>query len=199
MENSVGNRHARPSVWRALRTGACGALAIVCLGSAWTPAQEAPNAGGVPPEQQQRIDALKAKGPGTSLTILPVRIGAEAWDRLTEVVGTFLEKQGLQSIELGKAAFKPEDKADMARLAVSLGEFVRKIPVDADYILYADYRFNPENWEQGYVHFIVCDRKGEWVLAELANSHHPDYQSIEPISREDCDQLLVKRLGNCLK
>ena len=46
---------------------------------------------------------------------------------------------------------------------------------------------------------IVCDRKGEWVLTELSNSDHPDYQSIKPTSMEDCDKILVKRLSGYLK
>ena len=65
--------------------------------------------------------------------------------------------------------------------------------------LYADYVFNPQNSEQGLVHFVVCDRKGEWVIVDMQNSHHPDYQSIGIISRDRCDQLLVKRLEGCLK
>ena len=49
------------------------------------------------------------------------------------------------------------------------------------------------------MHFVVCDRKGEWVIVDLQNSHQPDYQSIGVISRERCDQLLVKRLEGYLK
>jgi len=45
----------------------------------------------------------------------------------------------------------------------------------------------------------VCDRKGEWVIAELANSHHPDYRSIKPTSQEDCNALLVSRLTRYLR
>lgn len=343
----------------------------------------------ISPEQQKRLDAMKARGVDGSLTVLPVRIGGECWDRLTEVVGTFFEKQGLQNIELGKTEFKPDEKSDLERVAASLGEFVRKnpvttdyalyaeyigtgpgkldelravvvdkngalvwadrqtaqdsdfkrhqadnamtmsillvdrlgpqlglndqtrkaakpgkmaaimaerggippenetaplpgrlqemkkagsdatlivfsprirvaenatetgnaadlakaindaglcqaraaqrtlllkasqedpneakvmwdlarefrevvkkIPVDADYVLYADYRFNPQHWEQGFVHLIVCDRNGEWVVTAIQNSHHPNYQSIKPTSKEDCDQILVKLLKDSLK
>ena len=49
------------------------------------------------------------------------------------------------------------------------------------------------------MHFVVCDRKGEWVIADMQNSHHPDYQSIGIISRARCDQLLVRRLEGYLK
>lgn len=364
------------------------ALVVIVAGPSAVAANAASDQRGLPPEQQKRMEAMKTKGPDASLTILPVRIGGKCWDRLTEFVGVLHEEQGLKNIELGKTEFKPGDKIDMQRLAVSLGEFIRKNPIttdyalyaeyngtgagldelravvvdkagapvwadrqtpqdkafkrlqagnaetmsrllverlgpqlglheqtkqaakpgkmaaimaersgmppenetapmpgrqkemmkamsnatlvvfsprvrvadkateaagaadlakaindaglckaepakqspllkasqedpneakvmwnlarefrdyvkknptDADYVLCADYRFNPQQWQAGFVHLIVCDRKGEWVLTELANSDHPDYQSIKPTSREDCDKLLVKRLEGYLR
>ncbi len=341
------------------------------------------------PEQEKRIELLTSKGPGASLTILPVSLAGRPFDRVTEVVGVLLEQEGLKKIELGKTVFKPDDKADLEHLAVSLGEFVGKNPItteyalyaeyngtrqtglvelravvvdktgalvwaerqtpkdkaferreagnpmgmsvllgdrlrplfalneetkkaakpgkmaaigakrsglppenertplpgrqeemkkampdailmvlparvgmadeaaeagsaadlakvvndaglckaeaakqsrsleaskpdpnemkilwdlardfrdyarenptDADYVLKAHYVFNPQHWKQGFVHFIVCDRKGEWVIVDMQNSHHPDYQSVKPTSREDCDRILLKRLRSYLK
>ena len=338
----------------------------------------------VSPEQQTRLDLMKSEGPNVSLTILPMRIGGNPWDRLTEFAGSLLEQQGLKNIELGKTVFDPGNQTDMEQMTVSLGEFVKKNPittgyalygefngkggvdelrailvdksgalvwsdrltqqdkawkggdlmvcctvlaerlapqfglneqtakaaqpgkmsaimaersgqppenetaplagrleemkkampqatlvvfpvrarvadnaaeagsaadlakaindarlckaepakqslllkasqddpnlmkvlwdlarefrdyvqknpVDADYVLYADYRFNPQMWEAGFVHFIVCNRKGEWVIADQQNSDNPDYQSIKPRSKEDCDRLLVKRLASYLR
>jgi tetratricopeptide (TPR) repeat protein len=49
------------------------------------------------------------------------------------------------------------------------------------------------------VHFVVCDRKGEWVIVDMQNSQHPDYQDIKPTSSEGCNKLLVKRLEGYLK
>jgi hypothetical protein len=45
----------------------------------------------------------------------------------------------------------------------------------------------------------IVDRKGEWVIVDLQNSHQPDYQSIGITSRARCDQLLVKRLAEYQK
>jgi len=25
-----------------------------------------------------------------------------------------------------------------------------------------------------FVHFVICDRKGEWVIVDMQNSHQPD-------------------------
>jgi hypothetical protein len=84
-------------------------------------------------------------------------------------------------------------------LAREFRDYAKKNPTDADYVLYADYVFNPQNWEQGFVHFVVCDRKGDWVIVDFQNSHQADYQSVKPTSRERCDQLLVQRLESYLR
>jgi len=367
---------------RILLTTICGVLFTL---AAW--AQPAPATTGIAPDQQQRLDVMKAKGVEDSLTILPVRLGGKPWDRVSQVVGVLLEKQGLKNIELEKtpleatnvgsmdelsaavAAFVREhpvatdyalyaefngspqtglkeiravvvDKAGgvvwtdrltaqdeaiqklehpdpmtlsvllVERLSPQLGlndatakaakpgkleallneqsglpspaerdacaarqtvikqaapkdtllvysprvggkqaslasatnvvrlineaglcqavpagqplllkssqadpneqkalwslarefrEYVRVHPPEADYAVYADYAFNPQNADQGFVHFIVCDRQGEWVIVDFQNSHWPDYQSVGVISRERCDQLLVKRLRGYLQ
>jgi hypothetical protein len=388
MKNMVRSKNTIQALWSALKTGAFGVLFGVLLASGWTSAQEAPQKPGVSPEQQKRIEQMKSQGTEASLTILPVRLAGEPFDRVSEVVGLLLERQGLKNIELAKATVEPAPNADMESLSVSASEFVKqhpittdyalyaeingdrqkhviselravvvdqtgavvwtdrltpqdeafkkvedpdamgfsvllaerlspqmglnektaraakpgrmaalmdersgmppenertplperqremkeskqkatlmvfpvriggkavdeasathlakmihdaglckavaakqsvllkathddpnelkalwdmarefrdyakKNPADADYVLYADYAFNPQHWEQGIVHFVVCDRTGEWVIVDLQNSHQPDYQSVKPTSREDCDKLLVKRLTGYLK
>ena len=77
--------------------------------------------------------------------------------------------------------------------------YVKKNPPEADYVLYADYIFDRQHWQQGGVQFVVCDRQGEWVIAELTNSDQEDYQRIKPISAEGCDTLLVERLADRLR
>jgi hypothetical protein len=389
MKDWSGNTNTKRAVGSALKQLALGVLFSVVCGFGWVSAQQTLPKFPVSPEQQKRVELMKFQGPQASLTILLIRLGGKPWDRVTEWVGKLLEQEGLKSIELGKTVFNPEDKTDMERLAVSLGEFIRKNPINtdyalyaeyngksfeglvelravvvdktgavvwadrqtpqdeafkrlksaepmtmsnllverlspqfslnaetakaakpgkmaaimaersgmppesemaplagrkkemkkampkgtlavfpvrvriagnaadaasaadlskiikdaglckaesvkqslllkasqadpnemrvlwdlarefrdyvrknptnADYVLYADYRFNPQHWEQGFVHFIVCDRKGEWVIVDLQNSHHPDYQNIKPTSREDCDKLLLKRLEGYLR
>ena len=77
--------------------------------------------------------------------------------------------------------------------------YVKKNPPPADYVLYADYIFDRQHWQQGGVQFVVCDRQGEWVIAELTNSDQEDYQRVKPISAEGCDKLLVERLADRLR
>ena len=103
-----------------------------------------------------------------------------------------------QSLLLKASQADPNELKVLWDLAREFRDYVKKNPTDADYVLYADYIFSPQHWEQGFVHFIVCDRKGEWVIVDMQNSHHPDYQSIKPTSREGCDKLLLKRLEGYL-
>jgi hypothetical protein len=49
------------------------------------------------------------------------------------------------------------------------------------------------------VHFVVCEGSGAWVLVDLQNSHHDDFQAIRPRSVADCDQLVVARLTGYLR
>jgi hypothetical protein len=45
----------------------------------------------------------------------------------------------------------------------------------------------------------VCNRQGDWVIVDMQNSHHPDYQSVKPTSSQGCDAVLFKRLQSYLQ
>ncbi len=113
--------------------------------------------------------------------------------------GLVQSRPGGQAILLKASLADPNELKGLWNLAREFRDFVRTNPPATDYALYADYGFNPQNVEQGFVHFVVCDRKGEWVIVDMQNSHHPDYQSIGIISRARCDELLVKRMEGYLK
>ena len=167
---------------------------------------------GLPPENEraalpERLQAMKQALPGATLLIYPARIGGNqtSLPSATNIV-RLLNQAGLckavladQTILLKASQADPNEMKWLWDLAREFRDYVRAHPPAADYALYADYVFNPQNAEQGFVHFVVCDRKGEWVIVDLQNSHQPDYQSIGIISSDRCDQLLVKRLAGCLK
>jgi hypothetical protein len=104
-----------------------------------------------------------------------------------------------QTVLLKASLADPNEMKKLWDLAREFRDYTKQNPLDADYVLYADYIFNPQDWEWGMVHFVVCDRKGEWVIVDMQNSHHPDYQRIKPTSRDGCDKLLVKRLEGYLR
>jgi hypothetical protein len=167
---------------------------------------------GLPPENEraplpERQKAMKQALPGATLLVYPPRIGGNnnSVPSATNVVG-LLNQAGLckaiqaeQTVLLKASLADPNELKGLWGLAAEFREYVRANPPAADFALYADYAFNPQNPDQGFVHFVVCDRKGQWVIVDMQNSHHPDYQSIGVVSRDRCDQLLVKRLEGYLQ
>jgi hypothetical protein len=167
---------------------------------------------GMPPESERtplpdRQKTLKESRQKATLLVFPVRIGgnsvavASAAD-LTKMIndaGLCQSVAAKQSVLLKASLADPNELKALWDLAREFRDYVKKNPIDADYVLYADYVFTPQNWAQGLVHFVVCDRKGEWVIVDMQNSDHPDYQSIKPTSREACDKLLIKRLEGYLR
>lgn len=167
---------------------------------------------GLPPDREfkemlERTQALKNSRATATLTVVGVRIdGAVNVPNATDLAKRINQTKLFQSVvaakqpTLLKARLAGSDQQQyLWALAREFQTHVKNNPPETDYVLYADYIFNRERWQEGGVHFIVCDRKGEWVIVDLANSDHPDYQRIKPISPEGCDKLLVERLTGLLR
>jgi hypothetical protein len=78
-------------------------------------------------------------------------------------------------------------------LARAFRDWVKANPPDADYALYPHY-LGVKNGRVGAVHFVVCDRQGEWVVVDYQNDHHADFGAVDPKNPADCNRLLVRRL-----
>lgn len=166
---------------------------------------------GLPPESDraplpERQKLMKESGHSATLAIYPVRVGDSVNSATAIEVASMISSAGLcRSFPAARSPFLKSSRAEPNELKILwdlAGEFrayARENPIDADYVLYADYVFNPERWEQGFVHFVVCDRHGEWVIVDMQNAHHSDYQSVKPRSREECNRLLLKRLQGYLQ
>jgi hypothetical protein len=167
---------------------------------------------GMPPENERaplpgRQETMKKALPKATLAVFPIRIGGNAADaagaadvaKMIAAAGLCKAEAAKHSLLLKASQADPNELKVLWDLAREFRDHARNNPADADYVLYADYVFSPQNWEQGIVHFVVCDRKGEWVIVDMQNSHHDDYQSIKPISKDGCNELLVKRLKGYLK
>lgn len=155
------------------------------------------------PERQR---TMRQALPDATLLVYPARIGGNkaSLASATNVAG-LMNHSGLckaiqaeQPIVLKASQADPNELKALWSLAREFRDYIRAHPPETDYALYADYAFNPQNADQGFVHFIVCDRKGEWVIVDMQNSHHSDYQGVGVTSRARCDKLLVKRLRGYL-
>jgi len=94
----------------------------------------------------------------------------------------------------------PNELRTLWDFAREVRDYARKNPPGAGYYtLYGDYVFNAQQWEQGYVHFVLCDPQGEWVIVDMQNSHQSDYQVVKPTTWQGCDRLLARRLEGVLR
>lgn len=157
------------------------------------------------PPRQQVLQAGHASATVIVASVAtPGRGGAphEFAARVAEALGaTHLFKSVSAPAELAVLRL-PRGGINEARMlwdfARALQAYVKANRPDGDYVLAVDYAFNPSKWEQGYVHFVLCDRDGEWVLVDLQNSHQRDYKAIKPTSAPDCERLLLKRVESRL-
>lgn len=167
---------------------------------------------GLPPEDEraplpERQKEMKKLLPKVTLAVFPARIGGDAADaagagnlaKMISDAGLCEATPSKQSLLLKSSQADPNELKALWDLTREFRDDIRNNPTEADYVLYADYVFSPKHWEQGFVHFVLCDRKGEWVIVDMQNSHQADYQEIKPTSREGCDKLLVKRLKDYLR
>ncbi len=146
-------------------------------------------------EQQQRLDMMKLKGVDATLTILPVGLFGEPFERVSEVVGALLEQQGLKNIELGKSAFVRTTKPGLQALVDSVGKFVKGHPVTTDYVLYAEMNGEPQKHQIAELVGIVVDKTGEVVWSDALNSKDDVFRQVEDPDPMGFSVLLVKRLG----
>jgi len=167
---------------------------------------------GMPSDEERhqidrRLQAMRAQGENAKLTVYPVRVARETDEAsAVELVG-LLNEGGVFPSEAGRAAPSLVIRGNMDEQKVlwdtarAFREHVRKNPPTTQYALFADYGVfapSPGQSKVSHVHFIVCDRAGDWVIVDFQNSHHRDFQEIDPKSSEDCNRLLVERLKGYL-
>lgn len=150
------------------------------------------------PDRQKLMREARGKA---TLVVFPARTGGTVDVASAASVAGLLNDAKLFAARPAKDAPKleaphsdPNEMKALWDLARDFRTWLKAHPQDADYALSADYVFTPGRWEAGFVHFVLCDRKGDWVVVDLRNSHHPDYQAVKPESREGCDRLLAKSL-----
>lgn len=91
------------------------------------------------------------------------------------------------------------EQARLWELARKFRQHVRTSKPDADYSLVAEYTIRPSTREVWTVHFVICDRAGEWVIVDFQNNHHADFNAIAPKSPDDCARLVARRLAEYLR
>jgi len=166
---------------------------------------------GSPPESELnaiagRTEAVKTARHALTLLIVPMRANDTPDTASASVLAREVNAAGLcRAISTSRpveVAPNPSTRNELLifwNMATSFRAWVREAHPDADYVLFVDCVYTPGRWELGFVHLIVCDRSGEWAIADFQNSEHPDYQAIKPTSSEACGRLAVRRLASYLR
>jgi hypothetical protein len=155
---------------------------------------------------ERRVEVMKSAGPSVSVLLYPVQISGKADQvsatHLTRLLndGALCQAVAAESGPTFKLSPGPNEQRRLWDLARAARKHVRANQPRADYALFAEYLISRrDETKVGAVHFVICDRAGEWVIVDFQNDHHGDFQSVDPRSREDCGVLLAKRLGGYLR
>ena len=166
----------------------------------WEERSKQPPSGAESKAMDKRLETMKQAGSSARVLVCPARVGGDhAEPDCAAHLGELLNEAKLCRASVVKTAPVmagsgwPNEMHVLWLFARSAREYLRQHPADSDYVLLADYWLNPSG-QVWAVHFVVCDRAGEWVIADLQNNHHEDFQRIDPKTLEDCDRLVLARL-----
>jgi len=173
---------------------------------AQTPAENSPTPGKAErAAMEKRLAVMKKAGRRAKVAVFPVRlsdddVGNKDAVHLAGLLGKekLCEASAVDSPLRVKIQFALNEQKLLWDLARAFQNHVRQNPPEADYALLADYMF-PRPDRVWAVHFVICDRRGEWVIVDFQNEHHGDFQSVDPKSRDDCGRLVAKRLEGYLR
>ncbi len=153
---------------------------------------------------EQRAKAMRNRGPETSLAVYPVLVGGTVDAESGAHLAGLVAEQNLTAATMAderpvfELAGGRNEQRRLWDLARAFRAYVRETPPDADYALYAEYMISPRDGRVMAVHFVVCDRAGEWVIVDFQNDHHADFTSVAPKSHDDCGRLVATRLEEYL-
>ena len=172
-----------------------GLILMILVNIGFVVAQQTQPKTDIPKDQLKRLELMKSKGVDGSLTILPVRMMAQPWERISEVVGVLLEQQGLKNIELCSDFYYRSSKLNLKDLADSVGEFVKPLNIKTDYVLYAEMKVENEKHAITELVGIVVDNKGAVVWTDMLNSSDEVFRQVDDPDPMGFSILLVQRLA----
>lgn len=165
----------------------------------WQQRAKQPPGGSEFKAMDKRLETMKQAGSSVRVLVYPTRVGGDHVDpncatHLCELLNTtkLCRASVTKTAPVMEGSGWPNEMHVMWFFARHVQEYVRQHPVDSDYVLFADYWFAPGNrvWA---VHFVLCDRSGEWVIVDMQNSHQEAFQRINPQNLDDCDRLVLDR------
>ncbi len=151
----------------------------------------------------ERLAAFRKTAATTDVTVYPVHLWP-GWDKAgAKGLADLLNQQHLCHATVANVApdftlqGDPNEQKVLWSAAHSFSQFLRKHPPETPYALLVDYGLGVAadgQHKANHVHLIVCNRAGDLVLVDYQNSHHSDFQEVDPKSIADCNRLAAIRL-----
>ncbi len=160
---------------------------------------------GEPASMEARQKVFRKGFVKSTVTIYPVLLRDSVSKDNAEHLSTLLGEKKLCQAKVAAEelliAVEPatNEQKMLWELANKFKDHAKENPVTSDYSLYAQYFMSPRNGRIMAVHFIVCDRYGDWVIVDFQNDHHEDFNAVAPASASDCDKLVIRRLEGYLQ
>ena len=155
-------------------------------------------------EMGLRLERLKAGRDTAKIVVYPVRTGATVDRKLGQALVEALTGAAPGSYKLASTAPwfdiepSPNEQRMLWQIARAFRDARREESPTESYALYADV-IGSSTGTVLAVHFVVCDPKGELVVADYQNSHHEDFQAIAPQTIIDVSRLIARRLTTYLE
>ncbi|MEQ1632109.1 MAG: hypothetical protein ABL997_07030 [Planctomycetota bacterium] len=164
---------------------------------------------GVP--DQQELDAMKVRlatlrsaGGNATMRVFPAHVGRD-WPMATATdLAARVQRDGFvraiaAADRLSFTASKSmNQQASLWSGARNAQKALKELPPTDHYTLVCDFLAAGEN-TFGAVHTFVFSPDGSLVLADFQNSHHADFQAVEPHTVADCCELAARRLAGALR
>jgi hypothetical protein len=133
-----------------------------------------------------------------SVTVFPVvakpnRFPDELAKRVGIVIATFLEKAGLEELEVADTMFDPPETDEIDSIAEAFGKHVGEKPIKTDYAVFAQILGTPKTGVSA-IHTIVVDKSGKVLFAESAGKAQFDKAQLRPKDPMSCCVFVSRRL-----
>lgn len=155
-------------------------------------------------KMDERLKRLKAQRTTAIIDVYPASVNGAADPAVAKSLAKDLTKSLFTRSEVAgvtadvKLALSSNEQKRLWDLARAFREVVRASPPGGDYAVIADYIVSSKGKPAHSVHVVICDKSGEWVLVDMQNNQHDDFKSVNPITPEDCNELLIRRLNRLL-
>ena len=133
-----------------------------------------------------------------SITVYPVVMAGHPNGQVAEVVGIFLERGGIETVEISPTVFNPDPDRSIDDQAEAFGAFVAEADLTTDYALFASYLGTPPTGVDEVRGFIV-DGDGAVFWQDSQREGDSAFDEVSPDCPMDCCVLLVQCLREPLE